>query len=80
MVRVAVAMIVWSRAARNMPIIRPARIVRIWRWVKSADIPAFAGAPPGGPAGAVAVVLALLTKSPVGLVLSRGASVPRRSC
>src|SRR5665647_3424261 len=33
MVRIAVATMVWSRAARNMPIISPPRIVRIWRWV-----------------------------------------------
>src|SRR5665647_3161966 len=33
MVRIAVATMVWSRAARNMPIISPPRIVRIWRCV-----------------------------------------------
>src|SRR5512132_1042869 len=33
MVRMADATMVWSRAARNMPIIRPMRIVTIWRWV-----------------------------------------------
>lgn len=38
--------IVWSRAARNMPIIRPSRIVRICRWlmVKEAGASAEASA------------------------------------
>jgi hypothetical protein len=34
-VRIAVETTVWSRAARNMPSISPARIVRICRWVKA---------------------------------------------
>src|SRR5690349_15079826 len=33
MVRMADATMVWSRAARNIPIIRPMRIVMICRWV-----------------------------------------------
>src|SRR6188472_4085275 len=33
MVRIAVATMVWSSAARNMPIISPMRMVTIWRWV-----------------------------------------------
>ena len=40
MVRMAVATMVWSSAARNIPIIRPTRIVTIWRWVSG---------PSGGP-------------------------------
>src|SRR6478609_4050531 len=35
MVRMAVATMVWSRAARNMPIIRPTRMVTICLWVMS---------------------------------------------
>src|SRR6478735_9390185 len=35
MVRIDVLTIVWSRAPRNMPIIRPTRIVRIWACVYS---------------------------------------------
>ena len=35
MVRIEVATIVWSSAARNMPAIRPDRIVRICRWLSS---------------------------------------------
>src|ERR1700728_1124870 len=31
-VLIAVETIVWSSAARNMPMTRPDRIVRIWRW------------------------------------------------
>src|SRR5829696_8609107 len=42
MVLIAVETTVWSRAARNIPIIRPTRIVRISRWLKpsAADPPA----------------------------------------
>src|SRR6476469_7479098 len=40
MVRIADATIVWSRAARNMPIIRPTRIVRICRWVSGPSVAA----------------------------------------
>src|SRR6185503_3862139 len=36
-VRIAVETMVWSRAPRNMPIIRPVMMVRIWRWVYSPD-------------------------------------------
>ena len=43
MVRIEVATIVWSSAARNMPAIRPDRIVMICRWLISPDA-AFAGA------------------------------------
>jgi hypothetical protein len=43
MVRMAVATMVWSSAARNMPIIRPMRMVTICRWVS-------------GPAGASTAV------------------------
>src|SRR3954453_4912853 len=35
MVRIEVLTIVWSRAPRNMPIINPTRMVRIWAWVYS---------------------------------------------
>src|SRR6478735_5823335 len=48
-VRIAVATIVWSRAARNIPIIRPIRIVTICRWVRG----------PSGRAGAVAAMSVL---------------------
>ena len=34
MVRIDVATIVWSSAARNMPIISPDRIVMICRWLR----------------------------------------------
>ena len=37
MVRIAVETIVWSSAPRNMPIIRPVMMVRIWRWVYWPD-------------------------------------------
>src|SRR3954451_22045092 len=68
-VRVAVGMIVWSRAARNMPIIRPPRIVMICRWVEwAADR---APGAPGDPAAAGAEVLELLTRSPVLVRLGR---------
>src|SRR5689334_16146505 len=40
MVRIADATMVWSRAARNMPIIRPTRIVRICRWVRGPSVAA----------------------------------------
>ena len=33
MVRIEVATMVWSRAPRNIPIMSPPRIVRIWRCV-----------------------------------------------
>ena len=52
MVRMAVATMVWSSAARNMPIIRPMRIVTIWRWLSGpvgrsgSSTAAGAGAPP----------------------------------
>src|SRR5690349_5576966 len=49
MVRIAVATMVWSRAARNMPIISPTRIVTIWRWVRG----------PSGRAGAAAAMSVL---------------------
>ena len=49
MVRMAVATMVWSRAARNMPIIRPTRIVMICRWVRG----------PSGRAGAAAAMSVL---------------------
>src|SRR3954470_7097880 len=44
MVRIAVDTIVWSRAARNIAIMRPARIVMIWRCVSAVCSPATAGA------------------------------------
>ena len=44
MVRIAVATMVWSSAPRNIPIIRPPRIVRIWRWVRGAKLAATGGA------------------------------------
>src|ERR687883_442174 len=55
MVRIEVATIVWSRAARNIPDMRPARMMTIWRWVKDdgASFTTAAGGPPAG----VAVVM-----------------------
>src|SRR6478735_899901 len=41
MVRMDVATMVWSSAARNMPSIRPPRIVRISRWVGGTNVEAF---------------------------------------
>ena len=37
-VRIAVETTVWSRAARNIPIIRPMRIITICRWVKPPSV------------------------------------------
>jgi len=55
MVRIAVATTVWSRAARNMAIIRPMRIVRIWRWGQaSGGVQAATGSATGSTARAAA--------------------------
>ncbi len=43
-VRIAVLTMVWSRAPRNIPIIRPTRIVRIWAWVYTPDSDGMAAA------------------------------------
>src|ERR687884_1079666 len=55
MVRIDVATIVWSRAARNIPDISPARMMTIWRWVKDDGAP-FATAAGGPPTGVVVVM------------------------
>src|SRR5450756_1584876 len=83
MVRIAVATMVWSRAARNMPIIRPPRIVRIWRCVMEK---VGADGPPSTVSGAVTDVryvrfltLTLQTTGQWPNVGHRYAAAPRRT-
>jgi hypothetical protein len=45
MAGIAVATIVWSMAAMNMPTISPDRDSMIWRWVRLAEWPSDMGRP-----------------------------------
>src|ERR1700733_2238193 len=67
-VLIAVETIVWSRAARNMPITRPDRIVRIWRWVSAPSGDELAGGESAWRVGAVVMRAVLLP-----ILLLRGA-------
>ena len=62
MTRMADATMVWSRAARNIPIMSPMRIVTIWRWVSGSSRPT---------TGRAAVDLRLLKRVRLGDVKAR---------
>src|SRR6476469_9511489 len=72
----AYATMVWSRAARNIPIIRPTRIVRICRWVSGPEgrsgLVAASDRPEREPAAVVSAEMSALMRELLGGGLEGG--------